>query len=278
MTRAAAIDRKVLRVSGDDATTYLQGQVTQDLAQIADGCGMTSFILQPDGKVVDLVGIHRVGDFWLIDVAEAAYEIVEQRLRRFMFRVAVTLSADDVKVVWWPDGESDSEVLSHRSYGAMGVLSLSKALPDSATWLNREAAEQSRIEQSIPSYGTEITGSTVPAMLGGGVVASAVSFTKGCYTGQELVARLDARGSHVPFHLVRLFAATKMSPGDVLASPSTSGPFGSVTSATLSSSSTEWVGLGFLHRTNLGEPLTQAATSEAVRFELVEGASIFAPR
>ena len=64
-----------------------------------------------------------------------------------------------------------------------------RALPDGITACGAEAVEACRIVSGIPAMGTELTGKTIAAEAG--LVARTVSFTKGCYTGQELVARLD---------------------------------------------------------------------------------------
>jgi folate-binding protein YgfZ len=64
--------------------------------------------------------------------------------------------------------------------------------------------ERLRIETGVPAMGAELTGATIPAEAG--VVERSVSFTKGCFTGQELVARIESRGGHVPRHLRGLVA------------------------------------------------------------------------
>ena len=65
--------------------------------------------------------------------------------------------------------------------------------------VSHEAYEAVRIEAGVPVMGAELTDRTIPAETG--IVDRTVSFTKGCYTGQELVARIDSRGGHVPRHL-----------------------------------------------------------------------------
>jgi aminomethyltransferase len=72
-------------------------------------------------------------------------------------------------------------------------------LPVGAVRCDAEAWEVARIEAGVPAGGREVTGSTIAAEAG--LVDRTVSFTKGCFTGQELVARLDARGSNVARHL-----------------------------------------------------------------------------
>jgi folate-binding protein YgfZ len=71
------------------------------------------------------------------------------------------------------------------------------------------ALEVARIEAGIPHMGAELNEKTIPAETG--LVPRTVSFTKGCYTGQELVARIDSRGGHVPRHL-RLVTLDTLAP------------------------------------------------------------------
>ena len=78
------------------------------------------------------------------------------------------------------------------------------ALPAGVVRCGADAVEACRIVSGIPAMGTELTAKTIAAEAG--LVERTVSFTKGCYTGQELVARIDARGSNVPRRLVGLVA------------------------------------------------------------------------
>ena len=86
------------------------------------------------------------------------------------------------------------------------------ALPDGVTACGADAVEACRIVSGIPAMGTELTNKTIAAEAG--LVERTVSFTKGCYTGQELVARLDPRGSNVARRLVGVVApAGEAQPG-----------------------------------------------------------------
>jgi tRNA-modifying protein YgfZ len=124
-----------------------------------------------------------------------------------------------------------------------------------------EAVETCRIESGIPAMGSELTNKTIAAEAG--LVEHTVSFTKGCYTGQELVARIDSRGSNVARRLVGVVApegppeAAPLSRGMTLhaaASPEDDAAandkvVGSITSAAWSPVLGAWVALGYLHRT-----------------------------
>jgi folate-binding protein YgfZ len=83
-------------------------------------------------------------------------------------------------------------------------------LPAGVVACDREVVEACRIASGVPAMGAELTDKTIAAEAG--LVDRTVSFTKGCYTGQELVARLDARGSKVARRLVGLVAPGE--PGD----------------------------------------------------------------
>ena len=94
----------------------------------------------------------------------------------------------------------------------------------------------------------EFARSLTPQCFGASFVASSVSFTKGCFTGQELVGRLDARGSSVPWRLVRVVGPSATRIDEVLTSKGPSGTSG-LTSSVRSGESI--VGLGFAHRSLL---------------------------
>ena len=172
----AARDR--ITVVGPDAFRYLQSQVSQDLTGVEVGATVWSFLLEPGGKVDALVRIHRAAEEeWVLDVDAGFGEPVLARLRRFMIRVKAELSLE----------------------------------PASAGQPS-DAHEQARVAAGWPRMGAEIVpGETIPATTG--VVPVAVSFTKGCYPGQELVERMESRGAEAPRSL-RVIDAAGKAPGD----------------------------------------------------------------
>src|SRR5205085_1702728 len=90
----------------------------------------------------------------------------------------------------------------------------SAAAPPGVPSVAPEAYEAVRIEAGIPVMGHELDESTIPAEAG--IVDLSVSFTKGCYTGQELVARIDSRGGNVPRRLRGLILAGEAPAGATL--------------------------------------------------------------
>ena len=84
---AVPLSRDVVRVQGPDAVTYLQGQLSQDVAALAVGGTTWSFVLQPQGKVDAWMRVHRLADdTFRLDTDAGAGAAVEARLRRFLLR------------------------------------------------------------------------------------------------------------------------------------------------------------------------------------------------
>ncbi|MET0729134.1 MAG: glycine cleavage T C-terminal barrel domain-containing protein [Acidimicrobiales bacterium] len=243
---AVAIERDVVRAQGPEAVAFLQGQLSQDVAAMALGSSAPTFLLQPTGKVDAWLRVTRLGDDdVLLDVAAGWGEAVLSRLRRFKLRTKVDLDratwcgfavrgpgsagtpapADGVRLdASWPGVES-VDVLSQ---GGVTLEGIATAAP--------EALEALRIECGVPAMGAELTDATIPAEVGQWVIAASVSFTKGCYTGQELVARIDSRGGNVPRPVRGLRIDGQAVPvgADVLASPEDQAVVGHVTSSATS--------------------------------------------
>ena len=162
----------VVTVEGPDAQTYLQGQITQDVRPLAVGAVAWTFVLEPTGRAVALARLQRTADDRYELVVDDGYgEALLARLQRFKLRVKAELRQ------------------------AAGVT---EPVPGPT------AAE--RVATGWPAMGREIVpGETIPAETG--ITAQAVCFTKGCYTGQELVERMDSRQAAPPRRLVRVASA-----------------------------------------------------------------------
>jgi tRNA-modifying protein YgfZ len=226
------LPRDVIRVSGPDATSYLQGQCSQDVDALPVGTAVDALLLSPQGKVDAFIRVSRLADEeFAVDTDTGFGPVVTARLLRFRLRVKVEIealpwvclalrgpaaadalpsAASDsnsgpehapslVLPVEWP-GLSGFDLLGPAPTGGVEVWTSGPAVPcHEAAW------EAARIEAGVPVNGREITEGTIAAEVG--LVERTVSFTKGCFTGQELVARLDARGSKVARRLSGLVLA-----------------------------------------------------------------------
>ena len=206
---AVPLERDVVLVRGPDALAYLQGQLSQDLDAFAVGATVPALLLQPTGKLVAWLRATRTADEELVlDVDAGAGEEALARLRRFLLRTDATL-----ELARWSGlavrGPGAAAAVGATADGALvlpagwpgveGVDVLGPAGTDLDLPVASAAAlEALRVECGVPASGAEITEATIPAELGQWVVDGAVSFTKGCYAGQELVARIDSRGGNVP--------------------------------------------------------------------------------
>jgi folate-binding protein YgfZ len=213
------IERDVVRVTGDDAETYLQGQCSQDVAALGPGASAWTFLLQPTGKVDVFARVTRVAGGFLLDTDGGSGPALTDRLRRFLLRTKAT-----AELVSWraiavrrpgPTLVTTSAALIVAAdwHGQRGFDLLGDSIepPLGATAVQRPAYERLRVEAGWPAMGSELTTETIPAE--SGVVLEAASFTKGCYTGQELVARIDSRGGHVPRLLRHVRLARPARPG-----------------------------------------------------------------
>ena len=164
---------------GSDAQKYLHSQISQDILGLPVGAVTWTLVLEPTGKVESLARLTRTGDESFDLDTDAGYgETLAARLRRFKIRV-------------------DADITVR---------------PAHATEPTPEH-EVARIAAGWPRLGLEIVpGETIPAVTG--VVTLAVSFTKGCYPGQELVERMDSRGADAPRMLRIVEVATGAAIGD----------------------------------------------------------------
>jgi len=202
---ATWIERDVVRASGPDAVTFLQGQLSQDVESLAIGTSAWSLLLQPSGKVDAWLRVTRAADDeFVFDVDGGWGDALVQRLARFKLRTKCDLdpiegwrclAVRDVDVD--PQGASIRLIVWPETKG-YDLLGPTVEPPDGLDLVSRDVYERRRIEAGVPALGHELTDATIPVEAGQWLVDASVSFTKGCFTGQELVARIDSRGGNAP--------------------------------------------------------------------------------
>lgn len=201
----ADLDRDVVIVQGDDAGTFLHSQLAQDINSLAVGSSVHSLLLAPTGHVVALVRIVRhVDTVYTLDVEGGFGRKVVDRLQRYVLRSKVSMRPSDWVVrAFRGDGASaavGSTVGRADAYwgatDAVDVVAEPSLLPVAGERVEASDIDAIRVDARWPSMGVDIEEGDVPAT--SGVVQVAVSFTKGCYPGQELVERMDSRSSTAP--------------------------------------------------------------------------------
>jgi len=214
--------RDFVGVQGPDAEAFLQGQLSQDVAALRAPSGRAwSWLLQPTGKVDALVRVHRFTDDGFVLETDAGWgDRVASRLRRFLLRTKAEITPlPDWRCltvrgggVGGPAGDELPGLPGFDSVGPPDDVTPRDDMPQGSD----DEWERLRITAGVPKMGAELTEATIPAEAGTWWIERTVDFTKGCFTGQELVARIDSRGGHVP-RPIR---------GVVLAGPSTSASVG----------------------------------------------------
>ena len=254
---ACATQRAVLAVAGPDAEAFLQGQLSQDIEALAQGQSAWSLILQPQGRIDALVRVtRRSSDQFILDT-DGPLEQVIARLKRFMLRTDVTLEPLDWRCIavrgpGAAEAAVSGEVVGPLPTGGIDVLGPAPAVAEEVPRIDVDALEAHRIRCGFPRMGIDIDDRTIPAEAE--VVPWTVSFTKGCFTGQELVARMDSRGSTGPryLRLLTLQDRADLAGGDPIASTD-GADIGTVTSAAWDAITGTTVALGYIKR-SVGMP------------------------
>ena len=200
--------RDVVTVDGPDAVSFLQGQLSQDVEGLAPGASALTFLLEPQGKVVALLRATReAADRVRLDGDPGTGAAVLARLQRYKLRT----KAEFVLV----EGASHAAARSAALPKPQGALDLpwpglegwdlpvdggTRALPGGRV-VPGSALDGARVAAVVPAA-QDLDERAIPAETG--LVDAAASFTKGCYTGQELVARMDSRGGSAPRTLRRI--------------------------------------------------------------------------
>lgn len=258
------IDRDIVSVSGKDATTYLHGQLSQNIESMELADSVWSFVLQPHGKVDALVRVTRSGDDdYLIDTDPGFGSLVRERLERFKMRSKIDINGTEMSTLAVRGPRAADVVKNCTAVKAVAdwpgldgvdLLGRNIDLPENLLLGDREIYEALRIESGMPRMGQELDERTIPAEAG--VNDRAIDFRKGCYTGQELVSRIDARGNNVPRRLRAVVIQGDYTPplgSPILLSANNEKAIGSLSSAAFSWGLDAPVGLAMVRRDVLPE-------------------------
>ena len=189
--------RAFVRVAGRAAEDYLQRMVSNDVAALEVGAACDALVLTPKARVIAPLRIVRraADDFLLLTEPELGSTVRDHLVRfRFAARVDVEIEEHSSYVVLGrvEDGAIDGLVVPCPDYGVAAVEVVDGPPLLGVRELAEEELERLRIEAGTPRFGREIDDRVLPAEAG--LVERAVSLTKGCYPGQEPIARLHYRG------------------------------------------------------------------------------------
>jgi tRNA-modifying protein YgfZ len=173
--KVARRHRSYVRVSGPDAEDYLQRMVSNDVAALEVGASCEALLLTPKARVIaPLVVLRRSPDDFLLLTELELGERVRSELTRFRLAAKAEIEPED-----------------HQSWLVLGGEEMLDERPEGEE-VGEEELERWRVESGVPRWGREIDDTILPAEAG--LTETHVSFTKGCYPGQEPIARLHNRG------------------------------------------------------------------------------------
>ena len=232
-------DRAFLRVTGSDATRWLNGMVTNSIQSLAPGEGNYNFLLNAQGRIQGDCTIYREGDEFLLETSTNQVEAIQKHLDHFIIMDDVELSAEYTErqgllllgpkslailsTLGLPTPEPLRLIRAESTHGSVALLTPSAAsVPRYELWTDaasiaslRDAIhaagatevsaitlEQLRLLEATPRFGQDIRDRDLPQET---AQTHALHFNKGCYLGQEIVERIRSRGQvHRTFTAFRL--------------------------------------------------------------------------
>lgn len=287
---AALPDRAYLRVRGSDRATWLQGLIAGDLLTLSEGEGIEAAVMNIQGRLLSLLRVFSLPGELLIDLPLVTRARVLALLDQYLMMEDVEIESPDVSVLTVQGPEAASVVgavvelpgtlapwgattAQHRS-GAPLVLArvthtgedgydlfvpidareaveselLAQVAERGGARLEADALDGLRVEAGIPAWGAELSEAVGPLEAR---LDRAISRTKGCYVGQEIIARIDARGQvNNGLAGLDLDATVLPSAGSDLPLhvPGSARPVGRITSLCRSPSLGRPIALGYLRR------------------------------
>ncbi len=258
-------DRAIFQVRGPDAVRYLNGQVSQDVRLATDTETVYSITATFKGKLVGDFYIRKHEGNILIDTESSQRESLFMRLDKYLIADdAELIDVTDLYTLAFttgivPASLTDAPKWESLRFGVEGADYLLKKDTIIETQHSAKDWDKVRIINGIPRWGYELDETVLPPEAS--LEVTAVSYTKGCYTGQEVISRMKSSGK-TNRHLVKLQCEQELPvPTEFFANKEDVKPAGIFTS--IVESDDHWVGLGY--RTRKHEILTEFVTVEGVR-------------
>jgi aminomethyltransferase len=237
--------RGLIAVRGGEAVQFLDGLITNDMKTLGDGEQMLAAFPNAQGRLLAVVRVLRNGDRFLIETEEATHEKVFQNLFRFTF--AGDFFVEDLSEqyryfeVFGVEPPALAGGLTFRGRSTGYFAPQDEPLPEGMIRISDELYETLRIESGVPKFGVDMDETTIVPELG---IEGLISYNKGCYIGQEIIARIHFRG-HVAKRLTGLISDGVIEPGNELTSPEGKAA-GRVTSVTYSPKLDKTIALAYV--------------------------------
>jgi len=193
--QAATRARSFVAVRGPDAAAYLNRMVSNEVEAMAVGESCEALLLTPKARIVAPLRAWRRGDddFLLLTEPEAGERLARELVRaRFAAKCEIAVEDHRSILVLGTGMSGRDDAVANDDYGVPAVELVDAQPPEGATPVDDSELERLRILARTPRLGRELDDRVMPAEAG--LEQRAISFTKGCYPGQEPVARLHFRG------------------------------------------------------------------------------------
>ena len=256
--------RGLIKVWGKEAVQFLNGLISNDVAKLADDAQMSAAFPNAQGRLIAVVRVIKKDDKFLFETEEITHETIFNNLFRFTY--AGDFFVEDLSNNYRYFEISDSRFqISNSKYiefqNRYGVdifvpndaaeEFLSQLKEQNAVEISDEIHEILRIENGVPKYGVDMDDATIVPEIG---LPEVISYQKGCYIGQEIIARIHFRG-HVAKQLTGLIFDDKnaaVQPNDELKSPEGKNA-GRITSVTFSPKLEKKIALAYVRYDYLKE-------------------------
>ncbi len=232
--------RAVIAIGGAEAEAFLNGLVTVETTHLAPGAMRHGALLTPQGKLLFDFFITRSGDGFLLDTPKASAADFLKRLTFYRLRAKVDLDLRDdhaVAALWGDGAETVAGAVADPRLAALGYrligprAAIEAALDDAGVERTDEAAyDAHRIARGVPEAETDFAYGEIFPHDAGLDQLHGVDFDKGCYVGQEVVSRMQHRGT-----ARKRFVMVRASDGPDLPAPGTDVTAGGKTAGTLGS-------------------------------------------
>ena len=259
--------RGLIAVWGKEAVQFLDGLISNDMKTLEDGGQMLAAFPNAQGRLIAVVRILRQGDRFLFETEDATRQKVFDNLFRFTY--AGDFFVDDQSEgyryfeIYGTTSEpgavatglffASSTCNGHFVPNDLADVFQQNLLDSGAVQISEDLYETLRIENGIPKYGVDMDETTIVPELG---IDGLISYNKGCYIGQEIIARIHFRG-HVAKKLTGLLSepgavATGFLPNADIVTPDGKNA-GRITSVTFSPKLDKTIALGFVRYDYLAE-------------------------
>lgn len=273
--------RGLIAVWGREAIQFLNGLITNDVAKLEDGATMRAAFPNAQGRLLATVRILKKDDRFLFETEAATREKVFQNLFRFTFAGDFFVEDLSDNFRYFEISDSRFQIPNFDSIEFQSAFGKDFFVPNNATEdfaselknqngveISDELYELLRVENGDPKYGVDMDETTIVPELG---IDGLISYNKGCYIGQEIIARIHFRG-HIAKQLTGLILKAEAKAGDELKSAEGKSA-GRITSVAFSPTLQKFIALAFVRYDFLAEETelkTGETTATVKRLPLVE--------